>query len=151
MKNEARPWDWAVLCSTCVACGSVLMVVFMCLLVGFGLNTTVGKEALYVCLVLNIVNVGVIRAREQSLKKTWEFSQRMRSLHLLAAWVWRAGAVLLLFALIMGLCGTAYSAPWVYYPCLFGTIFLPLGWLGILTSFSRRRLGAEKNQRMEKH
>lgn len=132
MKTDPIKYDWPVLITTCMAVGGIFTVLFLCVFVGFGLNSLVGKEALYVCLSLNAVNVVALLLRRRQLPRKAHASRLLRLLDALALPVWCAGTAALLFALVAGLCGAQFGSASVYYPCLIGTILVPIGWLGIL-------------------
>lgn len=141
MKNAAGKTDWAVQITTCLAVGGIGTVLILCFLIGFGLNTMVGKEALYVGAGLLLVNLGVIRWREKQLEAG--MTEVLRRIHLVFVWMWRVGAALLLIALVLGIFHVGFGNLWVKLPCLIGTILLPLGWLGNLITYDRRKKASE--------
>lgn len=140
MKAQLPRRDWAVIFTTCLAFGGV-GAVFACICSGDGIHSLIGKEALYLCLALQIANLVVVRLRERRLRESDvpQPSVKMQRFHAISAWVWRAGVLLLLASLVAALCGLELRSAGVYYPCLFGTTLTPLGWLGVLAAFSRRR------------
>lgn len=144
MQRKLPKHDWLTLLTGCLACGGIGAVLIMCFLIGFGLHTFVGKEALYTAFALQAVNLATIRLRERQLRlaNAPAASVKMRRLHLCFAWSWRIGAVALLLSLILAVCGVSFGSLWVRIPCIFGTVLTPLGWLGALTSFRRRKQAA---------
>lgn len=140
-KHTGGKTDWPVQITTCLAAGGIATVIIMCFLIGFGLHTVVGKEALYVGALLLLINLFVIRRREAQLKAG--MTVILRRIHFVFVWMWRIGAALLLIALVLGICRVGFGKLWVKLPCLIGTILLPLGWLGNLITFDRRRKASE--------
>ena len=67
MKKKTKT-DWLVLITTCLAAGGIGTVIIFCFLIGFGLNTMVGKEALYIGAGLLLINLIVIWRREARLE-----------------------------------------------------------------------------------
>lgn len=133
MKASDIKKDKLILLTTCLAAGGIGMAVIFCFLIGFGLNTMVGKEALYAAAVLLILNLWAIRHREKEWKP--ERSAALRRGRTLCNRLWQLGIALLLLALIFGIFGVRFGDLRVKLPCLLGTIFLPLGWLGALLIF----------------
>ena len=43
--------------TTCLALGGTVMVLWLCVLIGFGIHTTVGKEGIYLWLLLQAVRL----------------------------------------------------------------------------------------------
>lgn len=144
MKSTLRRHDWLIALTVCLAFGGIGAAFILCFLIGFGLHTFVGKEALYVAFVLQALNLAVIRLRERQLRLGGAptASVKMRRVHLCFAWSWRVGALCLLLSLVLALCGVSFGSPWVRIPCIVGTILTPLGWLGALASLHRRRQAA---------
>ena len=140
MKYHSKT-DWPVLITTCLAAGGIGTVLLFCFLIGFGLNTLVGKEALYVGAGLLLINLFVIRRREAHLEAG--MTPILRRMHTAFVWTWRIGGALLLAALVLGICGVGFGKLWVKLPCLIGTILLPIGWLGHLGTFFRRKRASE--------
>lgn len=137
-----KRFDRAALIFTCLAFGGLGMEIIMCLLIGFGFHTTVGKEALYTAFVLQTVSLVVARRRELRLlggQPAPTPSKKMHRLCLFAIWLRCAGAVLLLASLGMAVCGMHFGSLWVKLPCTVGAFLAPLGWLGLLVCFRRRR------------
>lgn len=133
--------DRYVLATLCLGFGGCGAVIIICFLIGFGLDTFVGKEALYICFGLQALNLTLIRLRERKLRQehTPAPSKRMLRLHSVFAWLWRAGALLLTIALLLGIFGVSFGDFWVRYPCMIGAAFTFLGWLGAVVSYHRRR------------
>lgn len=144
MKSKLPPHDWAILATVCLAFGGVGAAFIMCVLIGFGVHTFVGKEALYIAFGLQTLNLAVIRVRERQLRLGGAPapSIKMRRVHLIFAWIWRGGAVCLLSSLLFAICGVSSGSLLVRIPCTAGAILTPLGWLGALASFHRRRQAA---------
>lgn len=139
--NKKR-YDLAVLLTVGLACGGVGTVIIMCFFIGFGLHSVIGKEALYLCLLLMALNLWVNRCRERRLQKCGPFpesSTKMRRFRLACQWIWRIAAGLLLLSLVLAICGLRFSGFWVKYPCVIGTAALPVGWLGMLACYHRKR------------
>lgn len=140
--NRQR-YDLAVLLTVGLACGGVGTVVIMCFFIGFGLHTVIGKEAVYLCLLLMALNLWVNRRREQWFLKSGakipESSTKMRRFRLACLWLWRVAAAALLLSLLLAICGLRFSGFWVKYPCVVGTVLLPIGWLGMLACYHRKR------------
>lgn len=143
--------DRIFLITVCLAFGGVGAAFIFCFLIGFGLHTFVGKEALYTAFGLQALNLLVIRVRERQLRQTGApaASVKMRRVHLCFALLWRIGAACLLLSIVLAVCGVGYGSLWVRIPCIVGTVLTPIGWLGALASFYRRRQAAlsagEKN------
>lgn len=144
MKKKLPQRDWAILLTVCLAFGGVGAVVIMCLLIGFGIHTFVGKETLYTAFALQAVNLVVIRTREMQLRRAGAPapSVKMRRVHLVIAWIWRLGAACLVASLVLALCGFGFGSLPVRIPCVVGSVLAPIGWLGALASFHRRRQAA---------
>lgn len=144
MKKTVAKTDWPVLISTCLAAGGIGMMLILCFLIGFGLNTFVGKEAVYVCAGLLLLNLVLLRWRENRLEAG--MTPILRRVQLVFVCTWHIGAALLLFALLLGICGIGFGKLWIKLPCLLGTIFLPCGWFGNLIIFDRRRRASQVAQ-----
>ncbi len=152
MKQSLPAHDWPVIALTCLAFGGLGSVVIFCFLIGFGFNTFVGKEALYICFALQTLNLSVIRIRERRLHQgaAPQPSRQMRRFRQIFSWCWRVSAVLLLVSLAAALLGRPYGSFWVRYPCLIGAIFAPIGWFGCLIAFHRRRQAGLYAQNQQK-
>lgn len=150
-KQKLPPRDWAILATVCLSFGGIGAVFIMCFLIGFGLHTVIGKEALYTAFGLQSVNLAVIRLRERQLRQqnAPAPSLKMRRFHRIFAWCWRIGAAALLLSLVLALCGMGFGSLWVRIPCIIGTVLTPIGWLGALASFHRRRQAALMAQAKE--
>lgn len=150
--------DWLLRLSLCLAVGGLGMAGIMCLFIGFGFSTVIGKEALFLYWLLQSVNVMVMRIREIALLRSAQApvpSRRMRVLRLIAEWLWRLGSVTLLASMIFALCGMFLSSPLVVLTCWAGFLATLIGWLGRLMTFHRVRqssiaLAMEKERQQKK-
>ena len=136
----------------CLAVGGLLMALFMCGYVEFGIHSTVGKIAVYIAFLLQALNTLLIRLRIRNLIKAGAPapSKGMRHFYGLFLWVWRLGAMLLVASAVLSFCGLGNTDPWVRYTCLAGVCLLPLGWIGSLAACRRRAqaaLVAAQNQK----
>lgn len=113
---------------TCLALGGMVMALWLCVLIGFGIHTTVGKEALYLCLLLQVPQLTVVALRLRREKAA--LGKALRQLLCLFVCLWCSGAALLLFSLGMALAGLSYGSVWVSLPCQIGMICAALGWAG---------------------
>lgn len=132
--------NWLLRLSVCLATGGLGMVAVMCLFVGFGFSTVIGKEAVYLYLLLQGANVALITARERMLLRSAQApvpSKKMRFLRLGTKWFWRLGVLTLLASLVMVLCGMLLSNPWVVLTCWIGFGITVVGWLGRLMTYHR--------------
>ena len=120
---------------TCLALGGMVMALWLCVLIGFGIHTTVGKEALYLCLLLQVPQLTVAALRLRREKAA--LGKALRQLLCLFVCLWCGGAALLLFSLGMALAGLSYGSVWVSLPCLIGMICAALGWVGHLVCLWR--------------
>ena len=57
--------DIPVLLTGCLATGGAGMFLIMSVLIGFGVSTLIGREAMYLCLLLELVNLLVLHARSR--------------------------------------------------------------------------------------
>lgn len=132
------------LISFCLAVGGLLMALFMCGYVEFGIHSQVGKLAVYIAFLLQAVNVLIICLRIRSLVKSGAPapSKGMRHFLTVFLWIWRLGALLLIASALLPLFGVAQASGWVRYTCLAGVCLLPLGWIGILAACRRRAQAA---------
>lgn len=142
--NKPEPRKLPFVISLCLAVGGLLMALFMCGYVDFGIHSTVGKIAVYIAFFLQTVNMLLIRLRIKALVKAGAPapSKGMRRFYGVFAWIWRLGAVLLLASLVLLLCGLDAANPWVRYTCLAGVCLLPVGWIGVLAAGRRRSQAA---------
>lgn len=120
---------------TCLALGGMVMALWLCVLIGFGIHTTVGKEALYLCLLLQVPQLTVAALRLRREKAA--LGKALRQLLCLFGCLWCGGAALLLFSLGMALAGLSYGSVWVSLPCLIGMICAALAWVGHLVCLWR--------------
>ena len=139
------------LISFCLAVGGLLMALFMCGYVEFGIYSTVGKLAVYIAFALQALNILIICLRIYSLVKAGAPapSRGMRRFFTIFLWIWCLGAVLLLVSALLPLFGVVEANPWVRSTCLAAVCLLPMGWLGILAACRRRAqaaLVAARNQ-----
>lgn len=121
--------------STCLALGGVVMALWLCGLIGFGIHTTVGKEALYLCLLLQLPQLAAAAVRLR--RERAAVGATLRLLLRLFAGLWCGGAAVLLFSLAMALAGFSYGSVWVSLPCTAGTVCVALGWAGQLVCLWR--------------
>ena len=132
--------DWLLRLTRCLAVGGLGMAGIMCLFVGFGFSTVIGKEAVFLYWLLQCANVIVMRIRESSLLRSAQApapSKRMRILRLSAAWLWRLGSITLLASMVFALCGMLLSSLLVVLTCWIGFFATLIGWLGRLMTFHR--------------
>lgn len=137
--------DWPARVTACLACGGVLMALILCLFIGFGLNTDVGREALYIAVLMQAANVAVIRLHERKIAKVKAFppsSRKMTVVRLSALNLWRVGAICLLLSVFLTLFGVSLADLWVKLTCWVGSALLFLGWSGILICYHRRHQAA---------
>ena len=134
--------DWLLRLTLCLAVGGLGMAGIMCLFVGFGFSTVIGKEAVFLYWLLQCANVIVMRIRESSLLRSAQApapSKRMRILRLSTAWLWRLGSITLLASMVFALCGMLLSSLLVVLTCWIGFFATLIGWLGRLMTFHRVR------------
>lgn len=145
--KPVRYYDLAVKLTVCLCFGSIAMAVLMCFCIGFGLHSTVGKEALYLCRVILGASLWLCLRRERVLEQRLEQlpprAKPMRVLRVLALGLWGLSTVLLLLSLVLAICRLGYGSFWVKYPCAIGAAAMPAGWLGLMVCFRRRRLAIE--------
>lgn len=137
--------DWLLRIMGCLAFGGMGAVIVMCFFIGFGFGTVIGKEAVYLCLLLETLHLLVLRRRARALLRSGAAPQpakRMRRLHLAVVWIWRCGAILLLVSLGLLLCGLSPANTWVSSSCWVGFVLILVGWLGNLLTFQRLRQSA---------
>ncbi|MDR0889229.1 MAG: hypothetical protein LBM28_01105 [Oscillospiraceae bacterium] len=129
----------------CLAVGGVGALVIMCLFIGYGLHDIVGKEAVYTCLLLQAINIAVIRYTERLMRKSGEApkpSKAMRRFRAVFSWLWRIGAISLLLSLGLLLFGLQAGSFWVEFPCIFGLCAILVGWPGVQLCLYRTRQSA---------
>ena len=91
--------DIPVLLTGCLAAGGAGMFLIMSVLIGFGVSTLIGREAMYLCLLLELVNLLVLHARAGALLRSGKAPQpspKMRLLRRVSGIGWLTGAVLLI-------------------------------------------------------
>ena len=59
--------DIPVLLTGCLAAGGAGMFLIMSVLIGFGVSTLIGREAMYLCLLLELVNLLLFFQSEVSI------------------------------------------------------------------------------------
>lgn len=94
--------DIPVLLTGCLAAGGAGMFLIMSVLIGFGVSTLIGREAMYLCLLLELVNLLVLHARAGALLRSGKAPQpspKMRLLRRVSGIGWLTGAVLLVGSL----------------------------------------------------
>ena len=121
--------------TTCLALGGTLTTLWICAVIGFGLHTTVGKEALYLWLVLQALQLlsAAVRLRRGGVTLSRRLRLALRGLLCL----WCGGVVALLASLGAALAGLSYGSVWVSLPCTIGTICISAGWAGQLVCLWR--------------
>lgn len=110
-----------------LAFGGLGMVIILCLLIGFGFHTFVGKEALYIGFVMQLPSILLLRRRE---RRAVPLTAPLRTAEQISLWLWRFGALLFTVSLLLALCGLRFGSFWVKYTCVSGAIAVWLGWLG---------------------
>ena len=142
--------NWSVLIPVCLAFGGLGNIIVMCVLIGFGIHTTVGKEAIYVALALECISLLACSRWERRLETAhpnYIAGEKIRRFRRICGLIWLFGAGLLLIALILALCGLRMTGLWVRIPCIAGLILAPIGWIGLLLSYHHRQealLNSEK-------
>ena len=121
--------------TTCLALGGTLTTLWICAVIGFGLHTTVGKEALYLWLVLQALQLLSAAVRLRRGGATLSRGLRLALRGLLCLWC--GGVVALLVSLGAALAGLSYGSVWVSLPCTIGTICISAGWAGQLVCLWR--------------
>lgn len=135
MRNQH---DVPVLLTGCLAAGGAGMFLIMSVLIGFGVSTLIGREAMYLCLLLELVNLLVLHARAGALLRSGKAPQpspKMRLLRRVSGIGWLTGAVLLLF-------GLPLANIWVKLAAYIGVPVMMLSWAGCLIVFRRLRMSA---------
>ncbi len=142
--------NWSVLIPVCLAFGGLGNIIVMCVLIGFGIHTTVGKEAIYVALALECISLLACSRWERRLKTAhpnYIAGEKIRRFRRICGMLWLLGAGLLMLSLILALCGLRMTGLWVRIPCIAGLILAPIGWIGLLLSYHHRQealLNSEK-------
>lgn len=137
--------DWLLRLTLCFAVGGLGMAAIMCLFVGFGFSTAIGREAVYLYFLLQTLNITAMRVREYALLRSAQApnpSRRMRLVRQGAAWLWRFGAVTLLGSavlLLLDLLGIFSNYFWLQLCCWVGFFATLVGWLLRLMTFYRLR------------
>ena len=115
------------------------MFLIMSVLIGFGVSTLIGREAMYLCLLLELVNLLVLHARAGALLRSGKAPQpspKMRLLRRVSGIGWLTGAVLLVGSLALLL------FIWVKLASYIGVPVMMLSWAGCLIVFRRLRMSA---------
>ena len=137
MRNQH---DVPVLLTGCLAAGGAGMFLIMSVLIGFGVSTLIGREAMYLCLLLELVNLLVLHARAGALLRSGKAPQpspKMRLLRRVSGIGWLTGAVLLVGSLALLLFGLPLANIWVKLAA-----YMMLSWAGCLIVFRRLRMSA---------
>ncbi|MBE6985621.1 MAG: hypothetical protein E7434_08470 [Ruminococcaceae bacterium] len=137
--------DWLILITVFLALGGIGMMVIFSILIGFGFHSVVGKIALYICFALQLLNVITIALRRHNLTHKYHApppSRKMRKFLAFQVILWTIGALCLIFSLVCNIFWFEAIDAIVVYPCFIGSIAAPLGWLGMLAGFHRRRQAA---------
>lgn len=145
MEQRVRPKGFFARLTACIAVGGLGMAIIMCFLIGFGLNSVVGKEAVYICLFLQALNLLVLHLQERTMLRKELApvpSKRMRILRKIFVCFWSSGALLLLLSLGLVVFGLPMGEFWVKLTCYAGTAFALLGWFGQLIAFQRLKQSA---------
>ncbi len=133
--------NWPAVISLCLAFGGIVTVIVICFLIGFGLHSAVGKDALYVAFALQVINLIVMKYMENRPaqgKKHHTPSKKMRKFRLIVFLIWASGALLLSASLLLVFCGLHMTNAWVRYTCIAGAILSPIGWIGLLMAAHRQ-------------
>jgi hypothetical protein len=126
----------------CLAWGGLITVGIVWGFIGFSLHSAVGKYALYCALFLQLSSLFAIDFTERKENKSgtaYTPSRQMIRFHRIASLLWVIGAIFLLASLGLMLLGLEPSAPWVRYLCIPGVILAPIGWLGLLMCYRRKK------------
>lgn len=121
--------------TVCLALGGMLTALWICRLIGFGIHTTVGKEALYLWLPLQALQLVTALRLWHNDAAT---GKGLRLMLRVSVCIWCGGAAALLFSLGTALTGASYGSVWVSLPCTLGTVGISLGWGGQLLCLWRR-------------
>lgn len=133
--------DLPVRIATCVAMGGILTVGIICLFVGFGFNTVVGREAVYLSGLFLMANVLLMQCREHRLTREKVFPPMSRGMHRYCAVVncgWTLGVLLLLSSGVLLLCGVGLANFWSSFTVISGYVLTLLGWAGNQMAYHRR-------------
>ncbi len=145
MKNTLPRHDWPILVTVFLAIGGIGMMVIFSILIGFGIHSVVGKISLYICFALQLLNVLVIALRSKTLHHKYRApkpSKKMRRFTCVCLIIWAIGALCLIGSLLIDILWLKSIDALVVYPCVIGAILAPIGWLGLLAAFHRRRQAA---------
>ena len=142
MNKSLSRCDVPIIITVFLALGGLGMMFIFSGLIGFGIHSLIGKISLYICFGLQMLNVIVILIRRQYLKSKYgapDYSTKMRHFAVINFCIWLAGALLLIFSLVVNIFWLPMSEGLVSYPCTIGACIAPIGWLGLLASFHRTR------------
>ena len=117
------------------------MFLIMSVLIGFGVSTLIGREAMYLCLLLELINLLVLHARAGALLRSGKAPQPSPKMRLLRR-VSGIGAVLLVGSLALLLFGLPLANIWVKLAAYIGVPVMMLSWAGCLIVFRRLRMSA---------
>ena len=123
--------DIPVLLTGCLAAGGAGMFLIMSVLIGFGVSTLIGREAMYLCLLLELINLLVLHARAGALLRSGKAPQpspKMRLLRRVSGIGWLTGAVLLVGSLVLLLFGLPLANIWVKLAAYIGVPVMMLSW-----------------------
>lgn len=137
--------DIPVLLTGCLAAGGAGMFLIMSVLIGFGVSTLIGRKAMYLCLLLELINLLVLHARAGALLRSGKAPQpspKMRLLRRVSGFGWLTGAVLLVGSLALLLFGLPLANIWVKLAAYIGVPVMMLSWAGCLIVFRRLRMSA---------
>ena len=134
--------NWSVIIPVCLAFGGLGNILVMCILIGFGFHTVVGKQAIYVALALECLSLAACSRHEYRLEAehpNYTAGEKLRRFRRICGVIWFAGAGVLLLSLALILCGLRMTELWVRIPCIMGLILAPIGWIGLLLSYHHRQ------------
>ena len=134
--------NWSVIIPVCLAFGGLGNILVMCILIGFGFHTVVGKQAIYVALALEAFSLLACSRHEYRLEKehpNYAVGEKIRRFRRICGILWLSGAGTLLLSLALILCGLRMTNIWVRIPCIAGLIVAPIGWIGLLLSYHHRQ------------
>ena len=134
--------NWSVIIPVCLAFGGLGNILVMCILIGFGFHTPVGKQAIYVALALEFLSLLACSRHEYRLEvehPKYIAGEKLRRFRRICGILWLSGAGLLLISLALILFGLRMTGLWVRIPCIAGLILAPIGWIGLLLSYHHRQ------------
>ena len=134
--------NWSVVIPVCLAFGGLGNILIMCILIGFGFHTVVGKQAIYVALALEALSLLACACHEHRLEKehpNYAAGAKILRFRRICGVIWFAGVGALLISLALILFGLRMTNIWVRIPCIMGLILAPVGWIGLLLSYHHRQ------------